>query len=284
MFVSSKVNPRLLDATTLVIDEFRRLDPIFDALSVMVVGAQCRDILHAGLGHDFPLRATTDLDVALVITDWDVHERLVGTLSPSGETGIRFDVAGVVVDLMPFGPVEKPRGTVTPALRAEPMDVFGFQEVFAGSIALPLPDGTRVRLPTPAGYAALKMKAWVDRSANHNDKDAPDLAAGLWWYSEAPAVQDRLYETDNGIALLERFAFDVARASSYLLGSDVHQVLGATRVRELESLWRASDLDLLATRMTGVRLGGAARSRDDWGDAINALGTGMVEALGSPGI
>jgi predicted nucleotidyltransferase len=34
---------------------------------LMVVGASCRDILHSALGHGFPLRGTTDVDVAIAL-------------------------------------------------------------------------------------------------------------------------------------------------------------------------------------------------------------------------
>ncbi|WP_238815562.1 GyrI-like domain-containing protein [Nocardia brasiliensis] len=40
-----------------------------------------------------------------------------------------------------------------------------------------MPSGYRIRLPTPAGYAALKLQAWCNRSANSEYQDAADLTS-----------------------------------------------------------------------------------------------------------
>jgi predicted nucleotidyltransferase len=105
---------------------------------LMVVGASCRDILHSAFGHGFPLRGTTDVDVAIALPDWAPFEELTQSLEPIGTTGIRYLIRSIPVDLVPFGDVEDPTGSVTPTRRDEDMSVFAFREVFDHASNLPL--------------------------------------------------------------------------------------------------------------------------------------------------
>lgn len=59
-------DPRYLDLVRSVVQELRKLSEI-NPDDVMVVGASCRDILHASYGHDFRLRSTHDVDVAIAL-------------------------------------------------------------------------------------------------------------------------------------------------------------------------------------------------------------------------
>jgi hypothetical protein len=147
----------------------------------MIVGAHCRDILRGASGPDSGLRTTEDVDFGLTLADWAAFDELTKELEPAGNTGIRYQVADVPTDLIPFGDLEDPSGTVRPA-RREPINVWGFSEVFQTSRPLPLPDAGTIRIPTIAGYAALKLVAWLDRSAWGAYKDASDIATVLHWY------------------------------------------------------------------------------------------------------
>lgn len=128
-----------LDAVRRVAMEIVSLTPDLDAQNIMLVGAVCRDVLQSALGHDYGLRATHDLDVALALSGWTHYEELTGHLTAikGNANGIRYSVAGLPVDLMPFGPVEHPTGTVTPQPRNEDMSVWAFREVFERSLNLP---------------------------------------------------------------------------------------------------------------------------------------------------
>jgi predicted nucleotidyltransferase len=75
---------------------------------VMVVGAWCRDILHHALGHSFATTATRDLDLALALSSWDAYSSLAAAFPRVGDTGIRFRIANIDVDLLPFGNVTRP--------------------------------------------------------------------------------------------------------------------------------------------------------------------------------
>ncbi|MEV4999514.1 hypothetical protein [Nocardioides sp. LML1-1-1.1] len=152
------------------------------------------------------------------------------------------------VDLLAFGEVEDPEGTVTPPARGEEPSVWAFSEIDATSLSLSLSLGTglSVRIPTVAGYAAAKLGAWLDRSAYGELKDARDLALVLHWYAESEPVQDRLYQSEEGHAILERTELDVRNAAAHLLGRDIATTIGRRRLHELLQRWSASDQRLIA--------------------------------------
>ncbi|WP_433008667.1 hypothetical protein [Kribbella sp. CA-294648] len=230
------VDVRQLDLARLVVEELLELGDL-EPDHLMIVGASCRDILHAGLGHDFALRATTDVDVAIALPAWAPFETLTQQLQPTGSNGIRYLVREIAVDLMPFGEVEDPVGTVMPARRAEDMNVFAFSEVFEGALKLSLRSGLEVRIPDPAGYCALKLSAWAARCPGYEYRDGADIAAALYWYAESDDIKNRLFETDEGRAILLAADFDQLLASAELLGRDVAVKIGPERTRELEARW-----------------------------------------------
>lgn len=76
-------------------------------------------------------------------------------------------------------------------------------------------------MPQPAGYAALKMRAWIDRSAHFDqDKDTRDLALAAYWYQNAPEITDRIYDTDSGFEILTELDMDLDLAAVRVLGLD----------------------------------------------------------------
>lgn len=241
------VDVRQFDLARLVVEELLNLGDI-EPDDIMVVGASCRDILHAALGHGFPLRATTDVDVAIALPAWAPFDELVQRLRPAGDNGIRYLVREIAVDLVPFGDVEDPVGSVLPVRRDEQMDVFAFTEVFGGSLVLPLGSDLRVRIPDPAGYCALKMSAWANRCLDNEFRDGADIAAVVYWYTESAAVEDRLYGTEEGNAILLATDVDRLLASAELLGRDVALRIGPERTRELKVRWP----DLVRSRLVGA--------------------------------
>jgi len=215
--------------------------------SIMVIGAHCRDLLHAAFGRTDLLRSTNDVDIALAVNGHSEYQKITSALPRSGTTDIRYSIAGVAVDVVPFGDIEDPAGTTSLPGRGESLDVFGFQEVFDQSIELLMPSGYRVRLPLPAGYAALKLKAWCDRSANGEYKDAADIATACGWYQQDNDIRASLYEPDTGHTdLLIRADMGVDLAALYLLGGDISEVLGKARVGELAAAWTRADREMLA--------------------------------------
>ena len=147
-------------------------------------------------------RPPSDLDLALALTSWNAYRTLAAAFPRIGDTGIRFRIADVNVDLLPFGEIEDPQGVVQPPSRRETLSVWAFEEIFAASLPLVLSPTLTVRIPTVAGYAAAKLGAWLDRSAWLETKDAADLALILYWYAESADANRRLYETPAGNEIL----------------------------------------------------------------------------------
>ncbi len=247
--------------------------------TIMLLGAECRDILHRAHGHQFSLRGTSDVDVGLAIDDWNAHDAVLSQFTATGTTGIRYRISGMSVDIMPFGSIEQPRGEVSPSRRLEqPFSVFAFQEVFQASLPLILPSGVAIRIPTPAGYSALKVRAWRDRwTASFETKDGPDLATIVYWYSEDADVASRLWETLEGISLLESVGFDYPVAAAKLLGMDTIALIGSERASELRPLWDELDLDELAKVFGDAVLPGWPTDRAARRAMVGGLTAGLFE-------
>lgn len=64
------------DPITSVVEQMREHVPGIDPDQVMLVGAWCRDTLHAALGHDFATSATRDVDLALALSGWETFDLL----------------------------------------------------------------------------------------------------------------------------------------------------------------------------------------------------------------
>ena len=238
-------DPRL-DLLTAVVADAVEVAPRLGTGRLMVVGAHARDILHWSLGHTFPTRATRDIDLAIALSAWDDYQTLSDTFPRIGTNGICHRIGEVPVDLLAFGEVEDPEGTVTPPARGEGLSVWAFSEIYATSLPLSLDTGLSVRIPTVAGYAAAKLGAWLDRSAWGELKDARDLALALYWYADSASVQDRLYKTEEGQAILQRTDLDVRNAAAHLLGGDIAITIGQRRLGELLQRWSAADQRLIA--------------------------------------
>lgn len=282
----------MLDLTKCDPEQLRLLDRVVTELlatstqlrsdDVMIVGARCRDLLQRALGYRFDLRVTSDIDLGLAVSNWSAYEELTTNLRPVGDTGIRYVVASVPADLMPFGRVEDPPGTVRPTARRETMSVWGFSEVFSAAPPLPLPGGSTVRIPTAPGYAALKLAAWLDRSAYREYKDASDIAAVLSWYAESATVQNRLYDTEHGQDILVQEDVDDQAAAARLLGEDIANVIGDALAGGLAERWPGPRGDRLFNSMTVTNAPGWHRSPDRWRELVRALERGLGLERGLP--
>lgn len=275
----SRCDPALLDLPARVVGALLAAADKLRPDAIMLVGARCRDVLHSALGHDEGLALTSDIDLGLGLAHLDEYEAIVQTLDVSGSTGIRYLLAGVPTDLMPFGGVENPVGTVVPSSRREQVSVWAFREVFTGSIPLLLADGYTIRIPTVEGYTALKLAAWLDRRAYGEYKDARDLAVCVHWYAESEVAQSRLYETPAGVDTLLRFEMDVRRSAAYLLGADVAKQIGSVRVSELIARWPGeSSIDLVPEFKIDAAVGSWPGDMDQRRAILDALESGWSEA------
>lgn len=246
MFDSTRADPGLLDDVDEVVQALVDVAGV-DPTGLLLVGAQCRDVLHSALGHTIQTRATRDLDLAIALASWQDFDRLAAAFPPASSNGIGYRIAGVPVDIVPFGHlIESPPGVVRPATRRDGIIVFGFERVFDDAIPLVLPSGHVIKLPQPAGYALLKLRAWLDRRSTG---DADDLALALHWYAESVPVRDQLYDD---LAVLEENGFNETVASAHVLGANIRQHLSDEEVETLKTLITRTGLPDLAPRLIGL--------------------------------
>ena len=139
------IDPALLDVADRVCSILLLTSRTLQSSNLMLVGAHCRDILHASQDQAFGLIATDDVDLGVALANWTAFDDLTANLKHTGHTGVRFTVGGVPIDLMPFGDVERPAGVVTPQPRDESLSVWAFQEAFDHANTLALPTAGTIR-------------------------------------------------------------------------------------------------------------------------------------------
>jgi len=201
-----------------------------------LVGAKARDILlHHVLGANVQ-RATLDYDFAIEIKDWAVFERCKAKLIENGfeqDRQAQRVVKGVVkIDLIPFGQVAGDNRQIDwPPEGDFRMSVVGFDDVLRWIEYFRVREEPVLDIPviSAPGLTLLKLLAWLDRAADIRKKDALDLAYVFNNIERDPAIRDRVYE---GKAPMEQYDWDLALASSHLLGHLVHGVAGeeATKI------------------------------------------------------
>ena len=272
----TRADPSLLHLADGVAAELLAKSTALGADEVMLVGAHCRDILQSAYGHGFPLRATSDVDLGLALANWAAYDELAAKFPSTGDTGIRCGSGRTPADLWPLGRVADPGGSVTPTTRREPMSVWGFAEVFAAAQPLNLPTAGTIRTPTAAGYAALKLAAWLDRSAYGEYKDAADIGTVLYWYSKSSDIENRIYETRHGQELLVQEDLDDAAAAARALGNDIVTVIGAERLAEIATRWLGSPKHLLVHHMSVPNTQDWPRSHDRRLALVLAMERGMT--------
>lgn len=202
-----------LDLATPLAGVLSELDALLEhPVDLLVIGAEARDILIAELSPELNPVATTDVDLVLAVDDWQSYVETFAPLTPFGTRGMMFTVAGIRVDILPFGSVEEPSGTIRPPWMNELFRVGGMREVFATATPLALPAEWRLscRIPTIAGFAALKLQAWVERSRQGITKDAGDFGIAMSWLVDSDEAIESL--VNDHASLLRAPTFDLHAA------------------------------------------------------------------------
>ncbi|MFS0701821.1 hypothetical protein AB6N24_17750 [Cellulomonas sp. 179-A 4D5 NHS] len=208
----------------------------------MVVGATARNILAGNLGLR-GVRATADIDIALVVDGWDAFDSFTSRLQPIGDAGHKFEVLGVEVDVVPCGGVEAADRTLL-WRNEHKMNLLGMHEAYHFRTEALLPGRVVVNVPTVAGLALLKIIAWTDRK-HTTHRDASDLAEILDWQSQG-VLLEALYL--SAPQRLERYDFDVNLAGANRLGAEMAVVMGVG-VAQLTEAFPEAAIDLLASHM-----------------------------------
>ena len=216
-------------------------------LPYFLVGATARDlILQYGYGIEIA-RKTFDVDFAFMVNSWPAFEalrtNLLATEKFTDTLGnahrLKFE-SGMVIDLVPFGAIERPDRTIVLLPDgAVGMSVFGFREALAATILVLLPGCVSSPVVTLPALAMLKLAAWMERRYVQPGKDAYDLLMIMRNYLNAGNTE-RLYT--DAAHLLERSDFDYETAGAWLLGHDMAKLLvGDSKAKVASLLERESD-------------------------------------------
>jgi predicted nucleotidyltransferase len=258
-------------------------------LDPLLVGAAARDLLLVNVFGQRPMRATTDVDFAVVLASWEAFEQLQARLvqdhgfadDPSQKQKLKFmaegDGAGTTIDLVPFGEdlqVSR-RGLLWPPELDVYMTVSGFEEALGSALLVELQEGLQVKVASLAGLTILKLFAWGDRRLRDN-RDAVDLQTLMRSYGAAGNF-DRMTDPDQALDRYIELGGDEEKTGAWLLGIDCGRLASAETADGLRSLWgdenlREKLIDAMAFDDRGIK---GARERA--ADLLMWLGEGVEE-------
>lgn len=153
-------------------------------LDVYVVGALARDIAMEILNMPPSPRRTTDLDVAIALSDWKqfdtLKENLLKNHFTKGVPKQRFYYEGedgindYEVDVVPFGELETNETIAWPPEGNPQMSVKCFKDVMAIADTVTIDDDFLIKIASLSGQFLIKFDTWLDRYLL-TEKDAIDM-------------------------------------------------------------------------------------------------------------
>ena len=228
---------------------------------VLLVGAMARIILLENIFGLKAGRATTDVDFAFALDDWEQYRALKNLLLANAnfeesnhEThrlllrlpGLEYKYT---VDLIPFGGIETSPNTIAwPPDMAIMMNVAGYSDALAAAVEVEVSTGVNMAIASLPGIAMLKLFAWAERG-QENPKDAIDLVLLLRGYHEA-GNENRIYEEEAALKALETAGYDIELAAAWLLGNDVLAMASAQTNTGLQALLKGLKRERLIADMT----------------------------------
>src|SRR6266404_1488117 len=209
-----RIDPLILEAVRKIDGVARKYETDY-----FLAGATAREVI---LRHVFGRpagRRTLDIDFGIAVRDWEHFETLKSALVE--QAGFTADARAlqrviypstptVVVDLIPFGGVERADRTIAwPPEEDFVMRVAGFSDGLETSVQVRLADDLVVRVVSLPALLVLKLFAWEDRK--EEKRDASDIHTLLKQYGDA-GNEDRLYGEALPILEEEGYDFDLAGA------------------------------------------------------------------------
>ena len=198
---------------------------------VFVVGAAARDIALRLLKVTNPPRRTMDLDVAVMLQDWNQYERMTSILLQNhfekarekqrfyylGNNGrIHFEV-----DIVPFGAIAEDDQVAWPPEGTPVMSVRCFEDVMRAADKVTVDGDFAFRLAPLSGQFLIKLDTWSDRRTK-TKKDAADMAFMLQnvYVAYALAHDGLPHEVDTNAE-----QFDVIVAGAEWMAADLKKIL-----------------------------------------------------------
>jgi predicted nucleotidyltransferase len=230
--ISTKIDPAIVEVLSCIKD-------IADKLGIpfFLVGAKARDLFFSLLFDIQTTRATLDIDLGIKVNSWDEVSKLINGIlstslfSPVNNIKSRFKHNnGTLIDIVPFGMLEKPIGKIQWPTEDAIMTTNGFEEAYEYSQIIrirtsPILD---IRVCTPPAMVMLKLIAWNEKYPERA-KDAQDIEFILKQYIDA-GNDSRLHGEDKDL-LVE--GFDYEKASARILGRDIAKIATAETISVL---------------------------------------------------
>jgi predicted nucleotidyltransferase len=222
------------------IEVFEKIDLTAKQFNIeyFVIGATAMDILiKYYYENKLQLRTTQDIDISILINDWDMYSDFIKTLVDTygfSKTSIehRFTSSEISVDILPFGPLAKATKEIKWPRTNRTISVLGFEEAYNFSIQLQLKDNPPlfVNFASITGIAILKLIAWSDAYPERK-RDAKDFFVLLNNYSDFGDIKRRFEEKTT----LDNFNedFDYYQASAMLLAYDIKRIATPNTVTEI---------------------------------------------------
>jgi predicted nucleotidyltransferase len=254
------------------------------SIPFFVVGATARDIMFDALFGVQTVRATLDLDLAIRVARWEEYQELKARMI--AENGYTADTTqiqrlnhknGMIVDLVPFGPLETPVGTVVwPPEHDIEMSTVGFEEALESStnVIVAHDPNVEVKVCTPAALTVMKLVSWNDKYPDRT-RDAEDMMFFMKEYIEL-GNENRLWDTDSDILAEGNFKYELA--SARLLGRDIRKVINeSTRQAVIAILTKETDTETQMRLVTDIAKARLGEARDILA-LLAALRRGISEA------
>ena len=248
-----QIDPLILEAVRKIDEVARRQETKY-----FLAGATAREVI---LRHVFGRpagRRTLDVDFGIAVRDWEHFQTLKSALvEQAGFTAqarvvqrlIYPSTPAVVVDLIPFGGVERADRTIAwPPEEDIVMRVTGFSDGLESSVLVRLGKDLVVPVVNLPALLVLKLFAWLDRK--QEKRDAADIHTLLKEYGDA-GNEDRLY--GEAVTILEAEGYDFEIAGARLLGRDAAAVISEdTRRRAREILGSDREMEELTNQIIVV--------------------------------
>jgi predicted nucleotidyltransferase len=193
-----------------------------------VVGAAARDIVLGMIHNRKTRRKTNDLDIAIMIRDWEAFEEVNSGLcglpgfTKSSRQKQRFHYKNsLILDIIPFGEIARSdRNIYWPPEETPVMSVSGFTEMAKKALSVMIDDEFTVGVASLPGIFILKLVAWHDRHKITN-KDADDIAYLIDEYLDINLERIAQEHPD----IYERDDFATFTAGAILMGRDIQILL-----------------------------------------------------------
>jgi predicted nucleotidyltransferase len=193
-----------------------------------IIGAVARDIVLGGIHHRNPHRKTRDLDIAIMIPDWNTFELIATDLcsmadfkKDSSQKQRFYYKDKFILDIVPFGEIARSDKTIYWSAEATvAMSVIGFREMAKRALSVTIDEKFTILVASLPGIFVLKLIAWRDRHLS-NSKDAEDIALLIDEYLDINI--ERAIKEHADIYAKENFTTFIAGAT--LIARDIRTML-----------------------------------------------------------